>query len=455
MKLFIFTYFLLFHLSLLSQNNRFEKGIVIDTVWIDKSPDESFSLYLPKQYEPEKPTPAIFIFEPMARGKTGIQPFISAAETYGYILICSNNSKNGPYELNFAVANKLFSQAEILFKIDQKRIYTAGFSGGGRLAATLAIQSDKIQGVVSCGAGFNLNSRALPSTQNFSYVSIMGDEDMNYHELQFTETYLKKTQTSFELFTFDMNHRWPDQDQILLACDWLQLEAYKKQLLAKDSTDIRRIYTKFYQQAIEKENDKNLVAASESYQRILKNFGRHFNLDSVQKKYKTLNESRQFKTQNKKNQDLLLTEGELTDQYWLQFDKDLEKKNYSLSWWENKIGKLKKKETSEDQQESKMYKRLLYKIFAHAIETARYDKTLTSIEQRMLCYDICILVYPNYALPYYRQIQYSNAIDQKDKALDYLEKLLATGIDKNEVNLDITVLESLQETDRFKELMKE
>ena len=253
------------HLGLYAQNNRLEKGIVIDTVWIDKSLGESFSLYLPNKYEPEKPSPAIFIFEPMARGKTGIQPFISVAEQYGYILICSNDSKNGPYEHNFAVANKLFSKAFSTLQIDQKRIYTAGFSGGGRLASTIAIQSDKIQGVVSCGAGFNLKSRALPSAQNFSYVSIMGDEDMNYHELEFTENYLKKTQTSFELFTFDIDHRWPDQDQILLAFDWLQLEAYKNQLIEKDNAALQRIYTKFYKQAIAEQYDNKLLIASESY----------------------------------------------------------------------------------------------------------------------------------------------------------------------------------------------
>lgn len=455
MKLVVFIYVLLIHLSLNAQHNGLEKGIVIDTVWIDKNPGESFSLYLPNQYESEKPSPAIFIFEPMARGKIGIQPFISAAEQYGYILICSNDSKNGPYELNFAVANNLFSKAFTMLQIDQKRVYTAGFSGGGRLASTLAIQSDKIQGVVSCGAGFNLNSRALPSTQKFSYVSIMGDQDMNYNELQFTETYLKKTQTSFELFTFEINHRWPDQNQILLAYDWLQLEAYKNQLIEIDSIMLQRIYTKFYKQAIAQQNNKQLISASESYQRILKNFGRHYDLDSIQKKYEALRESRQFKNQHKKNQELLSTEGVLTDEFWLQFDKDLEKKNYSLNWWENRINKLKKKEISDDLQESKMYKRLLYKIFAHAIETARYDNSLSTIQQRMLCYDICILVYPTYALPYYRQIQYSMAIGEKDKSLDYLEKLLASGIDKKEVNLHENVLEGLKDNERFKDLMKE
>ena len=169
----------------------------------------------------------------------------------------------------------------------------------------------------------------------------MGDEDMNYHELQFTENYLKKTQTSFEFFTFDINHRWPDQDQILLAYDWLQLEAYKNQLIEKDSVALQRIYTKFYKRAIAQQKNNQLITASESYQRILKNFGRHYYLDSIQKKYKSLRESRQFKSQHKKNQDLLSLEEALTDEIWLQFDKDLEKKNYSLNWWENRINKLK------------------------------------------------------------------------------------------------------------------
>jgi len=454
LKLIVFACILLSHLNLLSQNKQFETGVVIDTVWIDKSSGESFSLYLPLQYQPEKTSPVIFIFEPMARGKTGIRPFIDAAEKYGYILICSNNSKNGPYDLNFTLANNLFSKAALLFQIHPKRIYTAGFSGGGRVAATLAIQSDKIQGVVSCGAGFKLNSRALPYGRKFSYACIMGDEDMNYDELKFTENYLKKTQTPFELFTFEINHRWPDPDQILLAFDWLQLEAYKKHIIQKDSIDIHRIYLKYYKNAIKQENDNKLIMASEMYKRILKNFKRHYNLDSIHNKYELLNDSREFKAQLKKNQNLLIAERDLTNEFWFQFNKDIDKKKYSLNWWEKNIDKLKKKEISQDWQESKMYKRLLYKIFAHAIETARFDNTLNTVQQRMFCYDLCILVYPTYVLPYYKQMLYSIETGQKEKSLDYLEKLLATGIDKKEVKLEATILESLRNSQRFIELMK-
>ena len=277
---------------------------------------------------------------------------------------------------------------------------------------------------------------------------------MNYDELEFTKTYLEKTKTSFELFTFGIEHRWPSQDQILLAFDWLQLEAYKKQLIQNNSPDIKRIYTKFYEHAIEKEKENNLIIASDSYKRILKNFGRHYQLDSIQQKYTALSQSKPFKTQQKKKYELLKLEATLTNEFLFQFDKDLGGKNYSLNWWENRIAKLKKKEVSDDQQEVKMYKRMLYKIFANAIEKVRFDKTLKTVQQKMLCYDICILVYPAYTLPYYQQMQLLNSIGEKDKSLDYLEKLLATGIAKKEVSLDSNVLESIRDTDRFKELMK-
>lgn len=180
----------------MSQTKDLEKGVLYDSIWVDAKLGESFALYLPNKYNQEIASPAVFIFEPMARGSVGIEPFIKAAETYGYILICSNDSKNGPYEINYAVANNLFPKVLSMFKIDPKRIYTAGFSGGARLASSIAVQSNKIAGVISCGAAFNLKSRGLPSTQSFSYACLMGDEDMNYNELQFTNSYLKKTPVS-------------------------------------------------------------------------------------------------------------------------------------------------------------------------------------------------------------------------------------------------------------------
>ena len=102
-----------------------------------------------------------------------------------------------------------------------------------------------------------------------------------------------------------------------------------------------------------------------------------------------------------------------------------------------------------------MYNRLLYKIFARAIETAKYEQSLSSIQQKMLCYDICILVYPSYYPAYFKQIGYTHALGQEDKLFEYLEKLMKNGYDKNKLTLDKSIYENIKNTDRYHQLMTE
>ena len=91
-----------------SQTKGYNKGKIIDSILVKGTENESFQLYLPKTYNSTKNSAIIFIYEPAARGSIGIKPFIPAAEKYNYILVCSNNSKNGPYDDNFGIANRLF-----------------------------------------------------------------------------------------------------------------------------------------------------------------------------------------------------------------------------------------------------------------------------------------------------------------------------------------------------------
>ncbi len=78
-----------------SRQNPFQPGILIDTVRCLKSPDQSYALYLPAAYDATRTWPVVYLFDPAARGALPSQHFRQAAEMYGYILICSNNSRNG------------------------------------------------------------------------------------------------------------------------------------------------------------------------------------------------------------------------------------------------------------------------------------------------------------------------------------------------------------------------
>ena len=58
---------------------------------------QSYALYLPSAYSGDRRWPIIYCFDPGARGPVPVRLF-RAAEKYGYILVCSNNSHNGPWE---------------------------------------------------------------------------------------------------------------------------------------------------------------------------------------------------------------------------------------------------------------------------------------------------------------------------------------------------------------------
>ena len=454
MKRLILLLLVFYHLLASAQKDEFVKSEIIDSIFVGNNTNETFTLYLPKQFKHSELSPIVFIFEPGGRGKIGIKPFIKAAEKYGYILVCSNNSKNGPYDLNFEIANRIFSKIFSEFNIDKTRVYTAGFSGGSRLAASIAVLTNQIQGVIACGAGFSTNIGHVPYTDSFSYAAIVGDEDMNFNEMYSTKALLNRLKISNELFVYNFNHKWPSQDQILIAFDWLQLEAYKKGLIPLNEDSIKKSYTIHYQKAKKNEIDNELLSAHEGYDRILRNFKKYFILDSIEDKIKGFKKNKFYRNEKQQLQNNFKQEEVLSNKFVKRFNEDFRNKKYDIKWWESEINKLKKNIEKGIPSRKKMLNRLQYKIFALAIETVNVGKNIEHIDQSIFCHDICILIYPNYPRPYFRQIE--NYINKNNSmvALNYLEKLLKTGYNDIEAINNNKALKSLHSNKRFIELMK-
>ncbi len=99
-----------------------------------------------------------------------------------------------------------------------------------------------------------------------------------------------------------------------------------------------------------------------------------------------------------------------------------------------------------------MLNRVLYIIFAKAIESVQFNG-VQNIDQAIFCYDICIIIYPKYPLPYFKQIE--NFINKNNEsiALDYLEKLLNSGY--NDINSikENNAVKRLKNTDRYLQLI--
>lgn len=386
---------LLFLVNIDSFAQNYETGKMIDSVLVSDKTKETFTLYLPNSFDVAKESPIVFIFDPGAEGKRGIQPFIKAAENYGYILVCSNHTRNGPYDRNFDITNRLFDFVFTNFKIKQNEMYLSGFSGGSRLASAIAVLTNQVAGVVGCGAGFSLESSHLPTTQNFSYAGVCGDRDMNYQEMIRAKGYLQKLNFTNTLITYDGNHSWTPSNQILRAFDWLEIQAHLKGIKKKEASEIYKSYQKVYKQAQVSEKNGNLLNAVENYERALITYNSFYNLDSISNKIKEINKSRAYKNKLKSVSQAFDKETALTKKFTTRLFEDYKNpNNMKFSWWEKELGKLKKLDEDDDPEMKKMLERLRFQIFAVAYSMNNPNLYQSNTKQKELADKIRGLIYP-------------------------------------------------------------
>jgi len=207
--------------------HEFPTGRVIERVNCLKDDKQSYALYLPVNYTPEKRFPVIYAFDPGARGSLPVERFKEAAEKYNYIVVGSNNSRNGPGVPLSAIINALFDDTQARLAIDERRVYTTGFSGGARVAGMIAFASKgQIVGVIACGAGFPAEAKPAKDLP-FAFYGIAGSDDFNLIEVRQLVRSLDSLGASTNLAIFEGDHSWPPTAACTEAVEWMELQAMK------------------------------------------------------------------------------------------------------------------------------------------------------------------------------------------------------------------------------------
>ena len=130
-------------------------GQIIDEVTCAADANQKYSLYLPSTYATHRTWPVILAFDPGGRGRRAVEQYQAAAEKFGYLIAASNVSRNGSWAVSMGAAQAMGADVTQRFAIDQKRIYTAGMSGGARVALGIALASPNlVAGVVASSAGY-------------------------------------------------------------------------------------------------------------------------------------------------------------------------------------------------------------------------------------------------------------------------------------------------------------
>jgi len=256
----------------LSQTKDLPAGKVIERVVCLKDASQSYALYLPPDYMPDRKWPVVYAFDPGARGLRPVERFKDAAERYGYIVVGSNNSRNGPGVPLSAIVSALFDDTQARFSIDANRVYTTGFSGGARVAALVAQSLEgRVAGVILCGAGFSAG-KAPAKPLSFPVFGVAGSEDFNWIELRQLNRTLDSIGSTNRFVTFDGDHAWPPPAFCAMAIEWMELQAMKSGGRRRDDRLIAEWFDKAAEHARADESAKRVHEAFLKYDAIAKDF---------------------------------------------------------------------------------------------------------------------------------------------------------------------------------------
>ena len=200
----------------------FETGKVIEKVVTLHDEKQSYALYLPKAYTPEKKWPILYGFSPGARGSDPVRLFQAAAEKHGWIVVGSNNSQNGPHEPIQEAVDALLKDTAARLAIDDSRRYATGFSGGARVAFWLSTEKG-FAGVMPCGAGLSQGQKPIEKGSKLAVFGMVGTRDFNYIEMIRLEETLARLEVRARLAIFDGEHRWPPFELAGAGLRYMQL----------------------------------------------------------------------------------------------------------------------------------------------------------------------------------------------------------------------------------------
>jgi tetratricopeptide (TPR) repeat protein len=283
-------------------------GTVHSSVTVAAQPTNSYALYLPSAYSPAKRWPLILIFDPFARGEVSVKLFHDAAEKYGFILVGSNNTRN--FEDPSGAIRALWTEMKEHYAIDPRRIYTAGLSGGARVASSVALACKTcIAGVIANSAGLP-NGAALPGPEVSEWFLAAGTTDFNYTEQLHLKETLDARHVVSRFVVFDGPHNWMPKEFADRALAWFQLRAMVKGLIPMDKEFVAAQFDSRLAEAQAEQKAGDVLAATRSYGEIAQDFSKVRDVKEQESLAKTLAASEETRKARKAEKEALKLQDE-------------------------------------------------------------------------------------------------------------------------------------------------
>jgi predicted esterase len=411
-----------------NQLDQLPRGEVVDNVACKANAQQTYALYLPSRYSPEKKWAMLYAFDAGGRGKLPVNLFKNAAEKFGFIVVGSNNSKNGIQVSE--VIKAVLDDTNARFAIDEKRVYTTGFSGGARIAFALALSNQgAVAGVIACSGGFPRTASPSPGLALVVFATT-GTEDFNFPEMQQLKRKLDAAGVQNRLAVFDGGHDWPPADLAAQAIAWMELQAMKKGTRTKDDALIDQLLTERLATARGYESSAQNYAAYLEYQALAADFRGLRDVKDIVANSERLEAVKEIKaaSKNVKAEEDRQAELETEIQTLIAQLADPSRYVETLGALKATVSDLtRKSEVAKDSSDRRVARRVLEAAVVQAYEAANnlyLQKNYSAVPQKL---EIVVILKPKNARAFYELALAYARLGNKSKAINALGRAIENG----------------------------
>lgn len=359
--------------SVVYKKEDFPKSEIIESITNKMDAQQSYVLYLPAVYDKNKPFPVIYIFDAHGTGKLPVSMYKELAEKYGYILVGSNDSKNGnSWEQTADIFEKMMTDTRNRLNIDAQKIYVMGFSGGARIANGITILNGNVAGAICVGAVSPSRNSKFPRN-NYSIISIAGNDDMNYNEIiRYHMIELAGHNLKNAVVTYNGKHEWCPKEVMEEAFLWIEFNEMRKNISQKKNEIINNSITGKQDELKKLMDDKKYLQAYKLCKKTINFYDGLTDLTSFYEAYKQLQKMKELDVALQNEEKQLQEEDRLKAEYI----RNLQSKD--LAWWQKEVVAMnaKTKSSKEEEEVKHMYKRLL-----EYLSLACYSQTFGLLSQ--------------------------------------------------------------------------
>lgn len=420
------------------------KGAVIERVVCRLDAQQNYALYLPSSYAPNKRWPIVYCFDPAARGAVPVGRFKDAAEQYGYIVVGSNNSRNGPSD-TATILKAMIDDTHARLAIDDRRLYTAGFSGGARVACAVGLSLD-IAGVIACGGGFPTSLTPSRSTP-FVLFGTAGTEDFNYPEMRQLAQSLDSFGVANRFAVFEGSHDWAPAALCTEAIEWMELQAMKRGRRDKDERLLEALFNKRVERVRTDEAAGKSYETYLGYDAIARDFKGLKDVAEFERRAAQLKGAKEIETAIKQERKQLEEQARRTKELFTlkEMLKDSEARVQALADLKRTIGDLKKKKDEKAASPERMVaRRSLNQFLAFLSEEAQSLNRRKQYEQAAENLLIIAIIAPDNPRVHYN-LACAYALNRdKARALEALQHAIEKGFK------DVALIESDKDLDALR-----